>query len=248
MSGLLAGKVWQSDLASHLKPVAAAMADIANDDGTSIYPSVEYLAWLLSRKERSVQVALAELRELGVIVPVANLLGGRGNPVEYNLIEEKLPKRISWRELREQKKGVENAPFRNGAVGDDKGCSQRQKRVQLDAPDPSRNKKQPLVLEPPFGGTAFNEALAAFDRVQRENRRSQKPTQRERMFANLKKWGEADAVIALNTAADNGWRTAFPPKNRSQYETTKNNSAGERSNGARGNGDEYDPFAGKPVF
>ena len=48
-SGLLAGKVWQSNLHPDLKPLAAALADIGNDDGTSIYQSVEYMAWLLGR-------------------------------------------------------------------------------------------------------------------------------------------------------------------------------------------------------
>ncbi|HEY8228217.1 MAG TPA: hypothetical protein VIG25_23305 [Pyrinomonadaceae bacterium] len=52
MSGRLAGKVWASGLAAHLKPLAAAMADIANDDGMSLYPSVAYLGWLLSKVSR----------------------------------------------------------------------------------------------------------------------------------------------------------------------------------------------------
>jgi hypothetical protein len=48
VSGLLAGKVWLSNLHRKLKPLAATLADIANEDGTSIYPSVEYVARRLS--------------------------------------------------------------------------------------------------------------------------------------------------------------------------------------------------------
>jgi hypothetical protein len=39
MSGFLAGKVWVSALGGHLKPLAATLADIANDDGSSVPPS-----------------------------------------------------------------------------------------------------------------------------------------------------------------------------------------------------------------
>ena len=68
MSGFLAGKVWQSNLHPDLKPLAAALADIGNDDGTSIYPSVAYMSWLLGRSTRSVQQNLTRLRDLGVLV------------------------------------------------------------------------------------------------------------------------------------------------------------------------------------
>ena len=44
MSGLLAGKVWHSGLLSLLKPLAACLADEANDRGQGIYPSIAYLA------------------------------------------------------------------------------------------------------------------------------------------------------------------------------------------------------------
>lgn len=142
MSGLLAGKIWQSNLSSHLKPLAAAMADIANDDGSSIFPSVAYLAWLLGKGERSVQQGLSELKSLGIIEAVAFEKGGRNHPTEYRLIETHLPYRIPWKEL---KKGATSAPFvsEKGATGDIKGCNSEQERVQLStervkctAPDP----------------------------------------------------------------------------------------------------------------
>jgi DNA-binding transcriptional ArsR family regulator len=123
MSGLLAGKVWQSNLDSHLKPLAAAMADIANDDGSSIFPSVAYLAWLLGKGERSVQHGLSELKELGIIEAVAFEKGGRNHTTEYRLIEDRLPYRIPWKEIR---KGATSAPFTKP-----KGENSGQERVQL---------------------------------------------------------------------------------------------------------------------
>ncbi len=143
MSGLLAGKVWQSNLDSHLKPLAAAMADIANDDGSSIFPSVAYLAWLLGKGERSVQNGLSELKNLGIIEAIAFEKGGRNHTTEYRLIETNLPYRLPWKEVR---KGAISAPFNSGK-GEIPGKERVQKstqRVQLStervkpaAPDPS---------------------------------------------------------------------------------------------------------------
>lgn len=96
MSGFLAGKVWQSNLHPDLKPLAAALADIGNDDGTSIYPSVEYMAWLLGRSTRSVQCNLSKLRRLKVLEVVSDLKGGFRRSTEYRLIESALPAREKW--------------------------------------------------------------------------------------------------------------------------------------------------------
>lgn len=244
MSGLLAGKVWQSNLSSHLKPIAAAMADIANDDGTSIYPSVEYLAWLLSKKDRSVQLALAELRSINVIVVVANEQGGRGKPVEYRLIEDNLPKRIPWREVRAQKKGVTDAPFSKGASGDEKGCNVPTERVQSGAPDPSEPLEEPLeVIEPPFSSPEFMEALAAFEKSQREIRNKLTPTRRKRIYKKLTRWGEAKAITALNDSADGGWKGVFFPKGND--ETIRSNNPGQRGSGSANGDSGYNPFEGQ---
>jgi hypothetical protein len=140
VSGLLAGKVWLSNLQRELKPLAATLADIANDDGTSIYPSVGYVAWRLSCSERSVQAGLAQLRTAGILERVANQFGGRTLTTEYRLIEAKLPTREPWCSKR---KGENPAPFlpsktdRKGAFHDTKGCNLRQEMVKQAAPDPS---------------------------------------------------------------------------------------------------------------
>jgi hypothetical protein len=110
VSGFLAGKVWQSALAPHLKPLAAALADIANDDGTSIYPSVAYMAWLLGRSERAIQNGLSDLRAQRILRVEGRGCGGKGHPTEYRLIESALPKRPPWKEHRQQK-GETVAPF-----------------------------------------------------------------------------------------------------------------------------------------
>lgn len=97
MSGLLAGKVWHSNLHPDLKPLAAALADIARDDGTKIFPSVALMAWLVGRSPRSVQQNLSRLRDLGILIVVGGGRGGRYKSTEYRLLESALPVRAPWK-------------------------------------------------------------------------------------------------------------------------------------------------------
>lgn len=108
LSKNLESQVWRSALKGELKPIAAVMADMGNDDGRGIYPSVAYLAWLLSTSERAIQNKLKELNSIGIVRRVTNKEGGRGLVPRYRLYANKLPKRISWQELR---KGEHSAPF-----------------------------------------------------------------------------------------------------------------------------------------
>lgn len=118
MSQLLAGRVWHSGLDGRLKPVAAALADVA-DRNNKVYPSVDYVAWLCGCSKRSVQRAMHELFRLGVIemtgardqddkvleTTIENLgKGGRGRRTEYRLVPDKLPSRAPWSETVEAKK------------------------------------------------------------------------------------------------------------------------------------------------
>jgi len=102
VSGLLAGKVWHSNLDADLKPLAATLADIGDDDGLNIYPSVAYVAWRLGCGESTVRRGLSRLRDMGVLAIVSGGKGGRSNPTDYRLVEEKLPARETWKEYRER--------------------------------------------------------------------------------------------------------------------------------------------------
>lgn len=140
MSKNLESQVWRSALKGELKPVAAVMADMGNDDGRGIYPSVAYLAWLLSTSERAIQLKLKKLDELGIVRRVANRQGGRGLVPRYRLYANKLPKRISWQEFR---KGAISAPFDEAA--EIKGEKTDTKRVQLSTQKGEESAPDPLV-------------------------------------------------------------------------------------------------------
>jgi hypothetical protein len=100
MSGLLAGKVWHSGLTAVLKPLAACLADEANNQGQNIFPSIGYLAWKLGISPRSVQRRMAELRQLNVICEVSKKQFGRIFVPNYRLDVSKLPQRKPWSETR----------------------------------------------------------------------------------------------------------------------------------------------------
>lgn len=232
MSGLLAGKVWQSDLSSHLKPLAAALADIANDDGTSIFPSVAYVAWLLGKGRRSVQVGLAELRDMQIIEAIGNDKGGRGQPTEYQMIEAQLPKRIAWKDLR---KGAENARFQKskGAESDTKGRSFEHKRahfeterVNLGAPDPSVPVNEPLEEPLPFATPDFLEAWNDYKQSRKESRHVITPTIQRALCKKMSLWGEERSIAALIHST--GYTGLFEP----------NGSGGNGNNGHKPNASE----------
>lgn len=100
MSGLLAGRVWHSDLPSLLKPLAACLADEGNDRGEGIYPSIAYLAWKLGISERSVQRGMARLRQIGVIREVNKKKFGRILVPVYFMDISSLPRRKPWAKSR----------------------------------------------------------------------------------------------------------------------------------------------------
>jgi hypothetical protein len=114
VSGLLAGKVWQSDLRHKLKPLAACLADQANDRGEGIYSSIAYLAWKLSTSERSVQRGMRELREMTVIKQDGFKKFGRVFVPIYRLLVSNLPDRPPWRFQQGDTDGVTKT--RNGVT------------------------------------------------------------------------------------------------------------------------------------
>lgn len=139
MSKSLESQVWQSALDPELKPIAAVMADMGNDDGFGIYPAVEKLAWLLGVSERAVQYKLRKLKGMG-IVEVTRTGGGRIT-TRHRLVAAKLPEREPYRSKEREVKPV--SPLL------DEGCSPLHLRGEAEftaavkpiAPDPLENRK-----------------------------------------------------------------------------------------------------------
>lgn len=79
--------VWELDLGRDLKIVLLAFADHADDEGWC-YPSIGRVAHKTGYSMRSVRRKVSELRDLGVLEPVAHDDGGRGQATEYRLLPE----------------------------------------------------------------------------------------------------------------------------------------------------------------
>lgn len=136
MSIKIMSQVWDYQFEPSAMVIALALADWADDDGGSIFPSVARIAWKTKLKDRAVQYHLAEFRRIGLLVPVKNATGGRGKTVEYRM---------------DITKGEKSAPFiapQSKGASDEKGASEsterahdeapiEQERVHADAPDPS---------------------------------------------------------------------------------------------------------------
>ncbi len=86
--------VWDLVLKARLpsgteKLVLLCLANYANDDGGSIYPSVALLAEVSCLSERAVQTTLRKLVDAGILRTLTDGRGGRGRSTEYaiNLAE-----------------------------------------------------------------------------------------------------------------------------------------------------------------
>lgn len=214
MSGLLAGKVWLSNLDPRLKPLAATIADIGDDDGTAIYPSVAYIAWRLGISERSVQRGLSDLIDMGILKfiglhnyqkgiskPAADSEEnvGRGWTREYRLIEARLPSRPPWNK---ERKGDKLSPFREvgscgkGDTQDAKGCQPRCEKVTAASPESSLSVSEPS--EPARSEIAESEGAQRKNPQKRANRCPIETSNKNALRANVSRLAKSKSVSHLN--------------------------------------------------
>lgn len=96
MSKPLVSAVFESALDLWLMPYAAAYASFANNDGSSVFPSVARIARMLDRSPRQVRRALAELRAAGVLIAEPS---GVRNYLRYTFQASRLPQTGDGRQL-----------------------------------------------------------------------------------------------------------------------------------------------------
>ncbi|AGW94620.1 hypothetical protein N234_31720 [Ralstonia pickettii DTP0602] len=154
MSGKMSGLVFEHYPEGGGEMLTAlCLADHADHDGTSIYPSVETVAKLTRQSRRTVQYHLSKMQESGWLLLVGNAKGGRQKAREYRInpvwIETgKLPEKgakaapfnpeavgAAGAVDNSEKGAAAIAPFGSGkgATGDNKGCNPEHERVQSEA-------------------------------------------------------------------------------------------------------------------
>lgn len=77
-------EVWGLDLPHPQLLVALAMADVGDDDGSSIYPSLGRIGWKCGYSDRQVRRIVRDLEQAGLLVKVADPTEARG--VEYQMV------------------------------------------------------------------------------------------------------------------------------------------------------------------
>jgi DNA-binding transcriptional ArsR family regulator len=149
--------VWASKLTGSRKLLLLRLADYADKDGGSVYPSVQSLAAACGLSERAVQYTRRALEEEGLLVVVANAKGGRGKAREYRIDLERVQSITSV-------KGADIA--RKGASHSTKGCNTTQERVQPGAPHPPEEPpEEPVtpIAPPPVRLDELAEAVAEWN-------------------------------------------------------------------------------------
>lgn len=125
MSAYLMGRIMRETECTPIEYLLlVALADHAHDDGSEVFPTVEYLCWKTRLSERLVRKKLKLWREVQVLIPLCGEGGGRGHTVEYQLNVDSLPSkepfagkpsgaaRAARRTRATRGKGALSAPFR----------------------------------------------------------------------------------------------------------------------------------------
>lgn len=109
MSVKVSARVWESELSRPQMLVLLAMADHSDDDGGSVFPSVNRLAWKTGYKARQIRRILAQLRKSNYIMRVAPAEAHRG--VEYVIVMANLVPKIKFGDwlAQEQKEGADTS-------------------------------------------------------------------------------------------------------------------------------------------
>jgi len=148
------------------KLVLLALADHANDDGLSIYPSVERVANKTALSERTVQLTIKKLVEETHLLQLVRAGGGRYTTNEYRILVKNLQSLISVR-------GEADSPLFNGRgeSGAVKGESASQKgesgalKGEVDSPESSLTiieSPENLRVAPSFSSFETASAIASF--------------------------------------------------------------------------------------
>lgn len=151
MSVKVMGLVWDHYPGSGEFLTALCLADHADHDGSSIYPSVARIAKKTQQSERTVQRHLAGMKKNGWLVEVEKATGVPGKATTYRIPIERIPLGIDGRVPK---------------LHPSDGCHPRQKGVTNDAKrgDTAMSPKQGLPVKRPVRAQRFAPRLSLAER------------------------------------------------------------------------------------
>jgi len=184
--------------------VLLALADWSNDDGVC-WPSMEKLANKARVDRRSAQRIVRRLVQDQLITIEEG--GGRARQHRYKVETAALCRPL------------ENSDFTNSDIAYMETAALRTERATFPTQTATQVSPDPLVepledpsIDPPYSGSEFLEALAAYDSTARQRKIKESPEQRHMLFKKLARWGEERATEALENAVAHSWRGVFEPK------------------------------------
>lgn len=185
--------------------ILLALADWANDDGVC-WPSMQKLADKARVDRRSAQRIVRKLVQQRLISIDEG--GGRANQHQYTVERAALCRPL------------ENGDIQNSDIGDTERATLGTERATFPTQRATPVSPDPLVdpldhdpsVDPPYAGSAFSEALAAFERQRTKMRKPITPDARRLLYRKLSDWGEDVATRALEDAVINRWQGVFEPR------------------------------------
>lgn len=140
MSIRLMTEVWAKEVDGYEQSILLVMADYANDDGSSVFPSMGVVAWKVGVSKRTAQRWVKSLRDKGALVKVAD--ARQHHPVEYRIDLSALPNKAAYVPPNQGRQDGTPAPDRGRQSGQ-LGVTDTAARDDTAAPP------EPPVVEPP---------------------------------------------------------------------------------------------------
>ena len=174
MGGKLMGQCYTLVLSRSYRDVLMAYCNYADDSGKNAYPSTQRVAWMCDISEKQVQRIRSKLIEMEILIPVANVKGGRGLTTHYEVDLTKARVKPEFR----RKSDTQMSPF--AQTNPDILISERRTFQNSNpdilsanpdtqmSPDPSVDPTakplvDPPVLRPPFSSPQFLASLADYE-------------------------------------------------------------------------------------
>jgi hypothetical protein len=144
----------EAELTRPQQAILLAMAENANDDGSSCRPSVDLIAWKAGYKPRNVIDIMRDLRHMGVLEVVREATQRRAT--EYHIHVDKAPRKQTFQEW-QAANGRHVKSVRRGAISRDtklnQGCNSTSLGVQSRVKETRENAPEPVnnPVTPPTG-------------------------------------------------------------------------------------------------
>jgi len=196
--------VWELSLQSDLKFVLLALADIANDQGGNLFPSIRHIAGKVSKSERQTQRSMKELIDMGMVKVIGNEHGGKqGTTRHYSICLEALARHNT-------NGGDIMTPVSPMTLTHDVGVTQTVNNHEYISLKNKQKEKQTEQALPEF---LPKKSWQEFIEHRRQMKKPMTSLAIEKLLKRLGEYHQQgyDVVAMIDTAIERQWLTLYPP-------------------------------------